>query len=188
MKGMFFPGLAVLLAVGVAAGYARSATVCLEAESAFSNEPPMVVVSMTNAPSGIQAVEGASGNAYLEVPLGAGKTPKVKAGMAKITFEAPADGSYTFWLRVFWAGECSNTFLIQIDSEKPFMVGGDSTFKSWHWIKSPMSKMTPPPFIAKGSHTLTIIHREDGVRLDQLVLASSPRYVPVGVEKAGTHP
>lgn len=179
-----------LVATSAACGaYAAiAANICVEAESAVTNEAPMVLVKMETPPPGIKFVGGASGNAYLEVPLGVGKTPKVKAGTAKIKVEIPADGTYTVWLRTYWEGECSNTFLVQIDDRPPFLIGADATFHAWHWVKYPVSKMTPPPTMAKGPHTLTIIHREDGVRLDQLLLASDPRYVPVGIEKAGVSP
>jgi len=179
------------LAALAAACQARSsfaASICVEAESALTNEAPMALVKVAAPPPGIKPVEGASGNAYLEVPLGAGKTPKVKAGTAKIMVEIPDDGAYTFWLRAYWEGECSNTILVQIDNQPPFLVGADATYHAWHWVKYPVSKMTPPPTITRGAHLLTIIHREDGVRLDQLLLTSSPRYVPVGIEKAGGAP
>jgi len=171
-----------------AACVARAANLVLEAESAVTNEAPMVTVSLAAPPPGIPAIEGASGNAYLEVPLGAGKTPKVKAGTATFVVDIPVDGAYTVWLRSHWAGECSNTFLAQIDDHPPFLVGGDSTFRTWHWVKYPVSKLTPPPRIGKGRHTLRILHREDGVRLDQLLLTTEPRYVPVAAERAGVSP
>ena len=184
---MIVPCLAAL-ATACWACASFAANVCVEAESAVTNEAPMVVVKMEAPPAGIKPIEGASGNAYLEVPLGAGKTPKVKAGTARITVEIPADGAYTFWLRTCWEGECSNTLLVQIDNHPPFLVGADATYHAWHWIKYPVSKMAAPPAITKGAHTLTIIHREDGVRLDQLLLTTNPRYVPVGTEKAGVSP
>lgn len=187
MKGTILPYL-IALAIASLTSSALAANICVEAESATTNEAPMVVVAMTNPPAGIKSMEGASGNAYLEVPLGAGKTPKVKAGTAKITIEIPADGAYTFWLRTCWEGECSNTLLVQVDNQTPFLVGADSTYHSWHWVKYPVSKMVAVPTLTKGAHTLTILHREDGVRLDQLLLTSNPRYVPVGGEKVGVSP
>jgi hypothetical protein len=179
---------AILLALAVVPIGVRAASLCVEAESALTNEPPMVRVDATNPASGIKPVAGASGQMYLEVPLGAGKVPKVKGGSAKIALEVPADGAYTLWLRTFWDGECSNTLQVQVDAQPPFLVGGDATFHAWHWVKFPVSKLTPPLKLAKGAHTLTILHREDGVRLDQLILTTSPRFVPAGIEKAGVTP
>ncbi|MEI8241814.1 MAG: hypothetical protein WCI17_00965 [bacterium] len=176
------------LSVAFPACFGLAANICMEAESAVTNEAPMLRVQTDVPQAGIKPMEGASGRAYLEVPLGAGKTPKVKAGTARILVDVPADGAYTFWLRTLWDGECSNTILVQIDDRPPFLVGADATYHAWHWVKYPVSRMTPPPTLTKGLHTLTIIHREDGVRLDQLLLTSSPRFVPVGTEKAGVSP
>ncbi|MFZ4397346.1 MAG: hypothetical protein ACOYOU_17165 [Kiritimatiellia bacterium] len=148
----------------------------------------MAVIRADASSTGRKALAGASGNAYLEVPLGAGKTPKVKAGTAKIAVEIPAAGSYTLWLRTYWEGECSNTVLVQIDDQPPFLVGADATYRAWHWVKFPVSKMTPPPVMTQGGHTLTILHREDGVRVDQLLLTTNARFVPVGTEKTGVSP
>lgn len=187
MKRMNVSCLA-FLAAACWASSARAANICVEAESAVTNEAPMVVVRSDAPPAEIKPVGGASGNAYLEVPLGAGKTPKVKAGTAKLVVEIPADGAYSVWLRANWMGECSNTLLVQIDSQPPFLIGADSTYHAWHWVKYPISKVTPLPTITKGTHTVTLIHREDGVRLDQLLLTSDPRYVPVGIEKTGVSP
>ncbi len=165
-----------------------AAMLCVEAESACTNEAPMTRVQAAVPGAGIKPVAGASGESYLEVPLGAGKTPKVKAGTARITLEIPADGAYTFWVRTYWEGECSNTLQVQIDEQTPFLVGGDATFHVWHWVKFPVSKLTPAPALTKGTHTVTILHREDGIRLDQLLLTTSLRYVPAGVEKVGISP
>ena len=162
--------------------------ICVEAESSVTNEAPMTLVRAEAPASGSKPFAGASGNAYLEVPLGAGKTPKVKAGTAKIPLDIPATGSYIIWLRTCWEGECSNTILVQLDDQPPFLVGADATYRAWHWVKFPVSKMTPPPVITQGLHTVTILHRENGVRVDQLLLTTSPRFVPVGIEKTGVTP
>ena len=177
-----------LVGVALLPQLAAAATICLEAEDALTNASPMVLVRTASPPPGIKAVEGSSGKAYLEVPLGVGKASKGKTGAATFTVTIPADGAYTFWIRAFWEGECSNTFLLQIDDQAPFLIGADATYHAWHWIKYPISKVTPPPAITKGTHTLTFIHREDGVRLDQFLLTSTPHFVPVGTEKAGTSP
>jgi hypothetical protein len=170
------------------AGRLPAVTLCVEAESALTNEAPMTLVRAAVPGAGIKPVAEASEAMYLEVPLGAGKPPKVKAGSAKIDLAIPVDGTYTFWLRTYWEGECSNTIQVQIDAQPPFLVGGDATYHVWHWVRFPVSKLTPAPKLTKGAHTVTILHREDGVRIDQLLLTTSPRYVPAGVEKAGVSP
>ncbi len=150
---------------------------CVEAETAQLLEPPMALTS--------NGVAGASG-AYLEIPEGAGNPPKLDAGKACFTVDIPADAAYTLWCRVWWEGECSNSFRVGVDDQPAFLLGEDATYKSWHWVKYPVSRTTPPLRLTQGKHTLTFHNREDGVRLDQVLLSADKRFVPVDIEAPGT--
>lgn len=178
-----------LLAAGVSvlASAALAGSICVEAESAATNAP-MLRVAKDVVPPGVKYVEGASDAAYLEVPLGTGKPPRVKAGAASLDLELPEEGAYTLWLRVYWEGECSNSVHVQVDDRPPFLVGEDATYHSWHWVKYPVSRMASRLALAKGSHRLSFVHREDGIRIDQVLLSSDARLVPVGIEKTGARP
>ena len=132
-------------------------------------------------------VAGASGS-YLEIPEGAGNPPKLEAGKAVFSVEVPEDGLVTLWCRVWWEGECSNSFTIGFDDQPTFLFGEDATYKAWHWVKYPVSRTVAPIKLAKGKHTLVFHNREDGVRLDQVLLSADKRFVPVDIEPAGTRP
>lgn len=187
MKRISSPGLAICLAI-VWVSPSVAARLCREAETASPVEAPMVVVKANTPPAGIKAVDGAADNTYLEVPLGVGKPPKVTAGKATFSLTIPADGAYVLWLRVYWEGECSNSFQAQIDEHPVFVIGEDATYHAWHWVKYPVSKLTKPQDLTQGKHTLVLTHREDGVRVDQLILSSDKRFVPVGIEPVGVRP
>lgn len=173
-------GLAVGLGVGLAAwsGWADG-RICFEAESGTTVVEPMRITDAagTNAAT---AVPGASGGKYLEIPKGAGNPPKVEAGEARFAFEIDTPGDYTLWGRVYWLSACNSSFTIQLDDSLPFTFGKDATFDAWHWVKQPprLKQMT----LAKGPHTLTIRNRQDGVKIDQILMVLDKRYVPVGVE------
>ena len=130
-------------------------------------------------------VTGASG-VYIEIPEGAGNPPKLEAGKAEFVVEIPDDASFTLWCRVWWEGECSNSFTVNVDDQPGFLFGEDATYKAWHWVKYPVSRTVAPVTLAKGKHTLTFHNREDGVRLDQIVLSADKRFVPVDTETPGT--
>ncbi len=176
-------GICRILTAGLlmAACAAQSAGVkiCVEAEAAERLEAPMAVQS--------NGVAGAAG-AYLEIPEGAGNPPKVEAGKAAFTFDVPEDGAFTLWCRVWWEGECSNSFTVSADGQPAFLFGEDATYKTWHWVKYPVSRTVAPLKLAKGRHTLTFHNREDGVRLDQILLSADKRFVPVDIEHPGTRP
>jgi len=172
---IFYAGLLM----GAWSAHAAGAKICFEAESAMPTEAPMAVQS--------NGVAGAAG-AYLEIPEGAGNPPKVEAGKADFTFDVPEDGSFTLWCRVWWEGECSNSFTVSADGLPSFLFGEDATYKTWHWVKYPVSRTVAPLKLAKGRHTLTFHNREDGVRLDQVLLSADKRFVPVDIETPGTRP
>ena len=181
--------LCALLAAALRATAARAGgAVCVEAEAAATVEKPMVLVRESAPPEGIKAVEGASEHAYLEIPQGAGNPPTNNAGKAVFALDVPADGDYAVWLRAYWDDSCGNSFTVQVDDKPGFVMGEDATYRAWHWVRYPVSKMAPPPHLAKGSHTLTILNREDGVRLDQVLLSADKRFVPVDIEKTGARP
>ncbi len=161
-----------------------SAQIVLEAETAIATEAPLVVVSADRVPNGSVFVPGASGGSYLEIPEKAGNPPKLDKGFARFEFDLAADGEYILWGRVWWEGECSNSFLVQIDDGAPFLFGENATYRTWHWVKYPVARMTPPIKLKQGRHVLLFKNREDGVRLDQIVLSPNKRFVPVDIEQA----
>ena len=171
--------LCVLLAacaVGASAAQAAGVKLCLEAESAERCEAPVAVVS--------NGIGGASG-LYLEIPEGAGNPPKMCAGKAVYRIDVPEEGAFTLWCRVWWEGECSNSFTVNADDQPAFLFGEDATYKTWHWVKYPVSRTVSPIKLAKGPHTLTFSNREDGVKLDQILLSADKRFVPVEKETPG---
>lgn len=168
--------LCLCLAHGASAAGCR---VCLEAESASALEAPVVCVT--------NGVAGAP-HAYLEIPEGAGNPPKRNEGKATFQVEIPEDGLFTLWCRVWWEGECSNSFTVGFDDQPTFLFGEDATYKAWHWVKYPVSRTVAPIRLAKGKHTLVFNNREDGVRLDQVLLSADKRFVPVDIEATGTRP
>ncbi len=163
----------------LAATAASAATVLVEAESAIETETPMACV--TNAVATGDVGHTASGGAWLSIPEKAGNPPMLEKGFAKFEVEIPSDGGWFLWARVLWDGECSNSFTIQIDDGAPFLFGEDTTFNVWHWVRYPVSRMAKPVTLSKGKHTVIFRNREDGVALDQFLLTTEKRYVPVGI-------
>ncbi len=159
--------------------------IVFEAESAVRIEPPMRVVRAAELPEDAKFVPGASGDAYIEIPDGAGNPPEVTAGKAEYTVEITKAGVYVLWCRVYWEDSCGNSFTVQINDGPPFSFGQTGTYKAWHWVRS-------PPRIAvlnlpKGTHQLRFLNREDGIRIDQVVLSNHSdrrerRFVPVDIE------
>ena len=177
MKNLF-------LTIGCAAAFALTARgaqkIVIEAETASAVEAPFAVVAADTP--GMKP--GASGG-YLEIPPGKGKPPEDKEKIAKavFNFEVAEEGSFVLWLRVWCDGECNNSFNAKFDDGPRFLIGEDPTFKVWKWVKYPVPRNAPLTKLAAGSHTLTLYHRQDGIRVDQILLTTDKRYVPVEIEK-----
>jgi len=78
-------------------------------------------------------------------------------------------------------GACGNSVFVKVDEAgKPMAVGNDGTYNAWHWLKVPV----PQPYeLGAGKHQIIVLNREDGIRLDQLLLTGDLEYVPQGIEE-----
>lgn len=171
-----FPAFLLLLA---AAARVAADPICFEAESGFDLEPPARIGPVNAAVPGMPPADGASGGKYIEIPQGAGNPPAVTTGSIAYRFTIAKAGTYYLWCRAWWLDECGNSVGVQVNELPPFTLG-DSTFKTWHWVKAPprLKQLN----LAAGEHTLMLLNREDGVRIDQILLTTDRRFVPVDAE------
>ena len=177
--------MAVLMIPGLRSAWAGG-RVCMEAESSPSITEPMRIVDTSTLQATGGKGTGAAGGKYLEIPEGACKAPATVRGEARYTFEITEPGDYTLWCRVYWLSACNSSFTMAIDDALPFTFGKDATFDAWHWVKAPprLKQMT----LSAGRHVLSVKARQDGVKLDQILLVLDKRYVPVGVEETVAKP
>ena len=179
---MYRKFIAFILVVAGAHQVAARDIVCFEAEATQSIEAPMQQASFNENSAAEQrkVAEAASGKSYLEIPQGKGNPPEILTGKAEWKFSVAQDEDYFMWCRVWWVDSCGNSLSVSVDGAKPFALGQDATFKAWHWVKAP-ARLTQLD-LTKGPHTLKISNREDGVKIDQILLVDDKRYVPVDTE------
>ncbi len=161
---------------------AGGAEIVFEAESAASVEPPMVVVDDAEASGGkCLSVPGGSGKPNDVIPGGVapGETPKkypARWGAATFRFTVAEAGKYRIWGRKFWEDGCGNsfTFVVNGGAEVEFT---DPTYDAWEWMAAPAL------FDLKaGENTLEVLNREDGVKLDKLIVTRDLVFIPQGKE------
>ena len=173
--------LALSLAVGLGLTIlCPAANLVLEAEAYLEIEAPFVWVEETSSPpAGVVIVPGASKGTYVALPQGSGNPPKLTKGKLVYDLEIAEEGVYVLWLRAYWDDSCGNSVSVQVADHPAFMVE-DSTYKTWHWVKSPprLNQLR----LSAGKIRLTLLNREDGVRVDQILLTRSARYIPVDLE------
>jgi len=169
--------ITIICVLGINNALARGTKICFEAESAEKIETPMCLVS-----NDIENISGAA----ISIPEGAGNPPERCEGSASYTIDVPTKGEYTLWCRVWWNGECSNSFMVRFNDAPPILFGEDATYKVWHWVKYPISRTSPRINLDAGKLQLKLDNREDGIMIDQIILSSDKRFVPVDIEKTGT--
>ncbi|MFH1708319.1 MAG: hypothetical protein ABIF71_10450 [Planctomycetota bacterium] len=170
--------------------------VVIEAEACLRLEPPVTITADSTA----------SGGRCLEIREGAGKPPAV-GGLAVCPFTVPADGVYRLWGRRWWMDACGNSLELAIrgtgpavivggtadgrPADQPHLFGDDASYNPdlglpWIWTRGARYRL------AAGAYTLAIANREDGVKLDQVLLAEErgdlPSYTPVDIETAPATP
>jgi hypothetical protein len=142
---------------------AETVRIELEAEKGKC-QPPMEVGKSSDA----------SGGAYVHVPDAYSDGPYVIGGKLEFSFEVPADGVFDFWGRALGLDGGSNSFFVSLDGSTPANWGvpvprqGEPRFM-WHRI----SGLEGAP-LRKGRHVLVVSSREDGTRIDKIVITNEP--------------
>ncbi|MEW6299733.1 MAG: fibronectin type III domain-containing protein [Thermodesulfobacteriota bacterium] len=140
--------------------------------------PPMVVAKDSLA----------SGEQYVWTPNKSGNVtdPLKPAGEAQFVFEIPRNDVYVIWGRVRTQVD-DDSFHVAIDGDYADAAMWDtvrSTSKEpWRWDQvNDRSVADPALFELKaGVHTLHIKHREDGARIDQVLITNDLDFVPQGL-------
>lgn len=103
-------------------------------------------------------------------------------GRAVMAVNLPTTTTYTIWSRMMAANSTNNSYYLQIDQTCPILVGDSSTLLTGQWSWVNYKNATPTDRISLslsgGSHTITAIGNESGVKLDTLVFLSDLSCVP----------
>ncbi|KAF5438169.1 Ig-like domain-containing protein [Candidatus Methanophagaceae archaeon] len=153
----------------------------LEAEDADIT-PDFVIANDASASSG----------EYIWIPEGTGWNPR--KGEATYTIHINTSGYYVLWGTTIAAKSEDNSFFVQMDegSEALWAISLSGT---WHWNAvnhwgtgtELNPEIDPVVFtLAAGEHTLRIKQREDGTKLDRLLITNNMSYVPADTESTIT--
>lgn len=127
-------------------------------------------------PMEVFEVAAASGGKYVMTPEPPGEN-EAKGGQAEFKLDINDPGKYNLWLRVEFDDSCDDSLDAKVGGREPVEVA-NNTYKVWQWVRAGWA-----PFdLESGALTLAVKSREDGSRLDQILLTRDLKYVPVGVE------
>jgi hypothetical protein len=153
--------------------------------------PPMAVRVFKEAEAGtisapMQTASDAlaSGGAYITVAAGNDSKDAAPAtGHSAIAFDVPASGTYRVWGRVIAGSKEDDSFWVRVDGG-PWVKWNDvAVGTSWHWVvvEDDATAAVATFELAAGSHTLTVAYREDGARLDKLLITNDASFTPSGM-------
>jgi hypothetical protein len=125
----------------------------------------------------------ASGGSYVWVPNSKGdvSVPVDAGGQALYSFNVPVSGNYLVWGRVISNGTSHNSLFISMDYAYDLTwhtaLGPKDT---WMWDQVADSSASAPAvfYLDAGMHTLLIKQREDGTKLDAIMITTQPQWIP----------
>jgi hypothetical protein len=183
-------GLASLLVTG-AASAAWGNTVAIEAEAA--RDPFRGGIT---SPMMIRDDSSASGGSFIEVAAGnnAQNTTPGSDGVAKLSFSVGNAGNYRVWARVKAPTNADDSFWVRMGTWVPAAEGevdghyaygnwikwnGMPLGSGWHWVQiKAEGASAAAQFALSGDHQLQIGYREDGTKLDAVVVTDASSYNP----------
>jgi hypothetical protein len=125
----------------------------------------------------------ASGGSYIWVTNGNGSVsdPAEAGGQALYSFNVPISGNYLVWGRIASNNTSHNSFFVSMDYAYDLTwhtaLGRNNT---WIWDQVADSSAAAPAvfYLEAGTHTLLIKQREDGTKLDSIMITTQPRWIP----------
>lgn len=109
--------------------------------------------------------------------------PTTDYGTATMTTSLPGTSTYRIWTRMFVPDTTNNTYLLQIDGNTCFNVGGSGVSSgSWVWVSHQNGSLSSKTDLGltTGNHNVKLIGNKPGVKIDRVVFTSDLACVPTG--------
>jgi hypothetical protein len=123
----------------------------------------------------------ASSDGFIWVPNRAGNVwnSAEPGGYAEFIFEVPQTGNYVIWGRILASNGNNNSFFVSMD-DSDFSLWSTVKSKKWVWDQVNSRGGADPVvfYLQAGKHTLTIKQREDGTKLDKILITNDLGYIP----------
>ncbi len=145
----------------------KANVILLEAEAAtrIKQSAPALVVDQDEQASNSRALRVT--NAFTK------NTARQNSLSYPVTIAEP--GTYKLWVRAWWEDGCGNSVAAQVGNNKSALVGNDGTYRVWHWVEGPVFNLQ------SGKQVFTLIPRESGARIDQMLLIDDRTFRPMGI-------
>lgn len=125
---------------------------------------------------------GGGGTTPPPTPTPTGCTIPSNYGAVAQTVTVPTTGSYRIWSRIMAPDTINNSYALDIDGTSCAVVGDSNTIpaNAWTWVNYKDGTVGTPISVTltAGSHTLKIIGREAGVKVDRVLALADTACVP----------
>jgi hypothetical protein len=162
------------------AGGAQASTVFVEAEGGVTSDAHFN--EQTTSPMLIKDDANASKGRYITVEAGfdSKTSPPTAEGIAKHSFSVANSGTYRIWGRVIAPNDGDDSFWVRVDGGTPIKWNEIELGSSWHWdiVRHDGSPSPSQLSLSAGDHTIEISYREDGTKLDVLVITDDTSFNP----------
>lgn len=128
----------------------------------------------------------ASGGRYLDVTPGNNSTNSAPTnGRATYTFNVTTAGTFRIWGRTIAPSDSDDSFWVQVDGGTWQRWNFIARTSTWTWDEvhhENNGAITALTFsLPVGTHSVTIAYREDGTRLDRVLVTNDLSFVPTGM-------
>jgi hypothetical protein len=138
-----------------------------------------------HAPMAAASNAQASSGQYIWIPNGQGNISDASqpGGYAEYSFQVSKAGNYIVWGRVISNSDGDDSFFVSMDygvySLWDTQMGGTETWV-WDLVNNRGGADPVVYFLTAGSHVLTIKQREDGTKIDKILITDDMQYTPQG--------
>ncbi|GAA3804361.1 hypothetical protein GCM10022226_25300 [Sphaerisporangium flaviroseum] len=136
------------------------------------------------APMQRAADSAASGGSYVAVASGNNSQSSAPStGHATVTVNVPSAGTYKVMGRVVAPADTDDSFWVRVDGGAWVNWNDIAPGGSWHWANvtdDAASNALATYNLAAGDHSLTFAYREDGARLDRVLVTTDLALAPTG--------
>lgn len=136
----------------------------------------------------------ASGSQYLEVARSYNSmNPPPEEDRITYRFQVDHPGTYWLWGRVFAANDGNDSFWVRVDGQYWVKWNGLEDDRGWRWKRvydtDDDDRRIVSCYLDASDHALEVAYRENGARLDCLVLTDDPTYYPrvPGIDQSITY-
>jgi hypothetical protein len=102
-------------------------------------------------------------------------------GSSVIPFNVTGAGTYKLWGRVMAPTNKDDSFWVRVDGGTWVNWNDITPGGSWHWANVTNDASSDAPILvnlAAGAHTISFAYREDGTRLDRVLVTNDLNLVP----------